>query len=295
MRINAMNTAGPRGWVALAGVAALAAAMGLGGCDRRSGELVETTRALQDRNVALQQEVESLQAANASLQASIQNRDRTISQMQADREQLASANAQLLARLQQLDEGMRSLKFGQLDPATDAALRQLAAQYPDLVVYDSDRGMIRFTSDLTFASGSADVTPAGRQSLQALARILQAPEAMEYDIRIVGHTDSQPISSRTAQRHPTNMHLSAHRAISVFNELRTMGVAPQRIEVAGRGEYMPAVPNTASGNTPQNRRVEIFVVRSARPAGGAAAAPAPASAPAATPAPAPRPQDDLIK
>ena len=45
-----------------------------------------------------------------------------------------------------------------LDPATDQALRDLAAQYPDLVVYDPDRGMIRFTSDLTFGSGSAEVT-----------------------------------------------------------------------------------------------------------------------------------------
>jgi hypothetical protein len=32
---------------------------------------------------------------------------------------------------------------------------------------------------------------------------------------------------------------------------------------AGWGEYRPAVTNTPSGNTPQNRRVEIFLVKSA--------------------------------
>jgi chemotaxis protein MotB len=287
MRINAMNTSARR-WAGLLGVAALAMTSVLGGCSGRTNELMETNRALQDRNVVLQQENESLQAANASLQASVENRDRMIAAMRADLEQFSGSNADLLARMNALDGTFRSMKFGQLDPATDAALRDLAAQYPDLIVYDSDRGMIRFTSDLTFGSGSADVTPQGKQSLQALARILQSPSAVNYDIRVVGHTDSQRISAGTAQRHPTNMHLSAHRAISVFNELLGMGVGAQRVEVAGRGEFMPAVPNTGNGNTPQNRRVEIYVVRPTRPAG----APAPT---AAAPAPAPAAQDDLVK
>ena len=37
------------------------------------------------------------------------------------------------------------------------------------------------------------------------------------------------------------------------------GAAPvDRLLVAGWGESHPAVPNSASGNTPQNRRVEIY-------------------------------------
>jgi chemotaxis protein MotB len=291
MRINAMNNPArrrpARRWAGLLGAAALATAAVLGGCSGRTNELMETTRAYQDRNVVLTQENESLQAANASLQASVENRDRMIAQMRADMQQFAGSNADLLARMQTMDESLRNMKFGQLDPTTDAALQALAAQYPDLIMYDSDRGMIRFKSDLTFGSGSADVTAQGKQSLQALARILQAPEAMNYDIRVVGHTDSQRISSVTGQKHPTNMHLSAHRSISVFNELQGMGVAAQRIEVAGRGEYMPAVANSGNGNTPENRRVEIFVVRSMRPAG---------VSPPAAPAPAPTAQgDDIVK
>lgn len=288
MRINAISARKSwSGLVAAVGVVVLAS--GLGGCNQRTGELMETTRALQDRNVVLQQENESLQSANASLQAAVENRDRMVAQMRADLSQFSGTNAELLARMEQMDGIYRTMKFGQLDPTTDAALRQLASQYPDVIVYDSDRGMIRFTSDLTFSSGSADVTPAGKQSLQALGRILQDASAMAYDIRVVGHTDSQRISSGTAQRHPTNLHLSAHRAISVFNELKGMGVTAERMEVAGRGEFMPAAPNTATGNTPQNRRVEIFLVRSMRPStasSGAAAAPA---------ASAPTRQDDIVK
>lgn len=294
MTMNATDASGGgRGRLAgMVGMTVLALGMGLGGCNARSGELMETTRALQDRNVALTQENESLQSANSSLQSAVTDRDALIQRMRAEMATFTGSNADLLAQLTALDERIRSMKFGQLDPTTDAALRALAAQYPDLVVYDSERGMIRFTSDLTFGSGSADVTAAGRQSLQALAQILQAPAAAGYDIRIVGHTDSQKISAGTAQRHPTNMHLSAHRAISVFNELRGMGVSAERAEVAGRGEYMPAVPNSPTGNTPANRRVEIFVVRSARPSGMSASAPAAAPA---TPARVPAAEDDTIK
>lgn len=272
-----------------AAVVVLAAGTLLGGCNARSNELLETNRALTDRNVALQQENESLQSANASLQAAVENRDRLLAEARADLQRLGGANQDLLARLQQWDERLRTMKFGELDPATDQALRDLAAQYPDLVVYDADRGMIRFTSDLTFGSGSAEVTAAGRQSLGALGRILTAGTAAQYDIRVVGHTDAQPIRSAANRGHPTNWHLSAHRAISVKDELTKMGVANERIEVAGRGEWQPAVPNNPNGNTPQNRRVEIFLVRSTRPSAAAPAAAAPA------PAPAPVREDDTIK
>jgi len=166
-------------------------------------------------------------------------------------------------RLRQLNDDLGSLKFAALDPTTDAALRELAGQYPDLLEYDSARGMIRFKSDLTFASGSDEVSDAGRRSVDALGKILMSSAASGYDVRIVGHTDSQRMSAATAARHRSNWHLSTHRAISVGKELVSMGVAPTRVEAAGRGEYDPLVPNSGNGNTPQNRRVEVFLVRGA--------------------------------
>jgi len=44
----------------------------------------------------------------------------------------------------------------------------------------------------------------------------------------------------------------------VKSQLASLGIPADRILVAGWGEFKPAVPNSASGNTPQNRRVEIF-------------------------------------
>jgi chemotaxis protein MotB len=142
--------------------------------------------------------------------------------------------------------------------------------------------MLRFASDLTFDSGSDVVKPEAKQALSAFSRVLLSPSAANYDVYIEGHTDSQRISPNTARRHPTNRHLSVHRSISVINELAAMGVPTSRLMAAGWGEHRPRVPNTPSGNTPANRRVEIYLTRpklsSAYASPSAAPAPAPARA-----------------
>ena len=118
--------------------------------------------------------------------------------------------------------------------------------------------MLRFRSDLTFNSGSDQVRDNARDALSALADVIKNNANASYTLQIVGHTDAEPISSGTAQRHPTNTHLSVHRAIAVKQSLTSLGVPAERVMVAGWGEFRPAVPNGPGGNTPQNRRVEIF-------------------------------------
>src|SRR5262249_4657089 len=99
-------------------------------------------------------------------------------------------------------------------------------------------------------------------ALDALSKILTSGAASAYQVVIEGHTDSQKIANPTTlKNHPTNRHLSAHRAISVIDELGKMGVPSDRMLAAGWGEFHPAVQNNANGNTPANRRVEIFLAK----------------------------------
>ncbi len=259
--------------------AGLAFAGTLGGCANNSG-LLDSSRALQERNTQLVAENQSLRTALDAAQSELGGLRKANADLRALSDQLLVENAHLKDRLAQFDSDLANLKFAALDTETDAALRELAAQYPDLIEYDAARGLLRFKSDFTFASGSDQVSSTGKSSIDALARILNATAAQNYDIRIVGHTDSQRISSTTAKLHPTNWHLSTHRAISVGRELQNMGIDPTRIEAAGRGEFDPLVPNSANGNTPQNRRVDIYIVRGYRRSAGAAPAPSPAPAPA---------------
>lgn len=270
----------------------------LGGCANNTG-LLDSSRALQERNTQLVAENQSLRAALEAAQGELGGLRKANTDLRALSDQLIAENARLKDLLARYDSEFQNLKFSALDTETDAALRELAAQYPDLIEYDSARGLLRFKSDLTFASGSDVVSSGAKSSIDALGRILNSANAQGYDIRIVGHTDSQRISANTAKNHPTNWHLSTHRAISVGRELQTMGIDPTRIEAAGRGEFDPLVANSSSGNTPQNRRVDIYIVRGYRRGPGSTAPSAP-SAPSTTTTPAPartpaRPPADDIK
>ena len=97
-------------------------------------------------------------------------------------------------------------------------------------------------------------------TLAMLADILNAEEASAFELRVIGHTDNVPVERpRTKALHPTNVHLSVHRAISVRGALVEAGVEPMRIQVAGYGEFRPIVPNGAKGAA-ANRRVELLLV-----------------------------------
>ena len=240
-------------------VVALSATI-LGGCNAGTNNLVEANRALTDQNARLTAANESLNNLNQQLQSELARRNELIeaqNQLIAD---LRGGRGGMDAELAALQERFRNLSWGSLDENTDSALRELAAQYGDLLEYDSARGMLRFKSDLTFASGSDQLNESVKGALGKLAQILNSAAA-NYEVRVVGHTDTQRVRQIAGRNFKNNIELSAFRSISVRNFLVDSSVAPQRFEIAGRGEFDPIVANSASGNTPQNRRVEIFLGR----------------------------------
>ncbi len=265
---------GTKSMVAVTGMAL--SALLLGGCIGQADydRLHAQVDSLTDRNGVLQRERD----------AAIRDRDSAMAQLtrtESALQEMQRLNADLVKRLQDagmsladLQKRLEGIQLQALDPTTDALLQELASQFPDLIQYDPTRGMLRFASDLTFDSGSDVVKAEGREALAALASILKNPAAEPYDVIIVGHTDSQRISAGTAQRHPTNVHLSAHRSISVRRVLVDQGVTPGKMQVAGWGEFRPRVPNNPPrGDTPANRRVEIFLTRLKLDGGSGSTAP----------------------
>jgi chemotaxis protein MotB len=156
------------------------------------------------------------------------------------------------------------LPVGALPEDLTARLDALAKAHSNVLSFDPQTGMLRFASDFTFALGSAEVSSEAQQTIRMLADILNSADGQGFEVRIVGHTDDVRISSGTAARHPTNMHLSAHRAISVRDALVAGGVAANRFQVAGYGEFRPVVANGPRGAA-ENRRVEIFLAPLATP------------------------------
>ncbi|MEL6795670.1 MAG: OmpA family protein [Planctomycetota bacterium] len=230
----------------------------LGGCvnQQQYDQLQDAYDAQRDQNTNLARENEMLQDTIDLMRGSNTQTEGAIGDLQQQNNELRAQLARSNEMLASIDTEIRTLRL--VDAEFDQALRDLAARYANVIVYDPDLGMLRFRSDLTFNSGSDQVRDNARDALSALADVIKNNANASYTLQIVGHTDSEPISSGTAQRHPTNTHLSVHRAIAVKQSLTSLGVPAERVMVAGWGEFRPAVPNGPGGNTPQNRRVEIF-------------------------------------
>ncbi|MEE8147078.1 MAG: OmpA family protein [Longimicrobiales bacterium] len=105
-------------------------------------------------------------------------------------------------------------------------------------------------SDVLFASGKATLKAAAKQSLGAIVSVLNHSYG-DRTIRVVGHTDSDPIRK---SGHKTNYHLGFERAFAVREYLIDRGVAAQRVSLASYG------PDRPRGTKANSRRVEIVVV-----------------------------------
>ncbi len=104
---------------------------------------------------------------------------------------------------------------------------------------------------LHFGSGSSDLTPKARRSLDALGRALTSPDLAEWKFVIEGHTDdigdaayNDKLSERRAESAKTYM-IDAH------------GIAAARLTTVGRGESRPLESGTSTEARAANRRVVI--------------------------------------
>lgn len=135
---------------------------------------------------------------------------------------------------------------------------------------------IEIQTDILFASGSAQLASAAGTVLERLAEVLQG---FDNHLRIEGHTDNVPISTR---EFPSNWELSSTRAASVVHRFMARGVDPRRMTVLGLAEYRPVGDNANAEGRNRNRRVVIVVL--ANPADRPhELLPVPAAPPATTP------------
>lgn len=149
-----------------------------------------------------------------------------------------------------------------LDPTLDSELKQFASQNPDLVDFDSARGIVKFKSDVTFAVGDASVTPKVKEVIGRFAAILNSTGADSYELLVAGHTDSTPVTNDITKRHGhfDNWYLSAHRAIAVGEELIKDGVSSRRMGMVGYADKHPIASNASESGKSQNRRVEVLIL-----------------------------------
>jgi chemotaxis protein MotB len=118
-----------------------------------------------------------------------------------------------------------------------------------------DRIVINIEDKILFPSGSAQLRPEVKKTLDTVADMLARNKGSR--VLIEGHTDNVPIKT---PRFPDNWELSSARALSVLRHLlETKQLEPGRFGAVGYGEYRPVAPNDTAANRQLNRRVDIVL------------------------------------
>lgn len=114
-----------------------------------------------------------------------------------------------------------------------------------------DNITLNMPGNVTFATNSADLSPAFFDVLTSVAKVLKEYE--QTVVEVAGHTDSTGTDEY-------NQGLSERRASSVAQFMQTQGVISQRLITVGMGEARPVADNSTAEGRQANRRVEITMV-----------------------------------
>lgn len=178
----------------------------------------------------------------------------------AEREQLKQEQSQLNASLEQeraaKEEEIRRLTKTQEE--LSRSLQDEIAKGNITIQQVRDRLTINMVDRVLFDSGQAQVKPAGLKVLKQVSDVLN--KITDKQIRIEGHTDNVPISTKLQDRFKTNWELSTARATTVVRYLIDQGgVQPQALSAVGYADTHPIAGNDSEAGRSSNRRIEIVL------------------------------------
>ena len=210
--------------------------------ERQISESARAQVALMNRQLA------ALREQLATLEATLRAAEEKAQSQGVQIESLGKRlNAALASKVQELSR-YRSEFFGRL--------REVLGNRPGIRIV-GDRFV--FQSEVLFDVASAELGPAGKEQMAALAQtlkelVVKIPEDIDWVLRVDGHTDKTPIATA---RFPSNWELSAARAISVVKYLIDQGLPPVRLVAAGFAANRPIDPGTDEIALRRNRRIEL--------------------------------------
>jgi len=237
------------------GLVVLAAAFIASGCvssgtfeKMQAGKNEEIT-SLQQQKAALEQERSELAKQKSEQEqksAELEQQNAAIQQQVAILEQ---QKAVLVAASQQRQQQYDALVK---DLSKEVEQGQLQVkQYKDMLSVD-------LAEQIFFDSGRATLKAGGKDVLKKVGDALKGYE--NKVIRVVGHTDNVPVAKSLQATFPSNWELSVARATNVVRFLQDVGIPPERMLAAGRGEYDPVASNDTAEGRQKNRRIEIMLI-----------------------------------
>ena len=178
----------------------------------------------------------------------------------AERERLGQEQSQLTARLER-ERAAKEEEIKRLTKTQEELSRSLQDEISKgniTIQQVRDRLTINMVDRVLFDSGQAQVKPAGLKVLQQVGDILS--KVSDKQIRIEGHTDNVPISTKLQSRFKSNWELSTARATTVVRHLiEKGGVDRQHLSAVGYAETHPVASNDSEEGRASNRRIEIVL------------------------------------
>jgi chemotaxis protein MotB len=155
-------------------------------------------------------------------------------------------------------EALRTQRAMQeMSAVADEVERAMSGLIEDQLIVVRRHGLwveVEIRTDILFPSGVATLSTAANGVLKRLAETLKP---FPNPIRVEGHTDNRPISTRAF---PSNWELSSARAASVVHLFTKAGIDGARLAVIGLADHRPAQSNDTAEGRNANRRVLLVIL-----------------------------------
>ncbi|MCB9852617.1 MAG: OmpA family protein [Phycisphaerales bacterium] len=198
--------------------------------------------------------IEDLTAENDQLKRELDDRDRQLAEAQARENEARSTIDELNRELARTRADL-AMKGNNQRPVQQAQPIQQPVAQADGWISTPSFDMISIPGEVLFASGKADLTSGGQNTMAKLARDIQSRYS-DRDIFVIGHTDNDPIRK---SKWKDNWELGSARALTCVRQLQRQGVNGSRLIQANCGEFRPTDANSRA-NKAKNRRVEFYAV-----------------------------------
>ena len=217
------------------------------------GQITDLEQKLASGSASAQEEIAKLQKQASELEANT-------ARIAKEREQLRQEQSQLAATLEQerLAKEEEITRLTRTQEELSKSLQDEISKGNITIQQVRDRLTINMVDRVLFDSGQAQVKPAGVKVLKQVGDVLKT--VTDKQIRIEGHTDNVPISSKLQDRFKTNWELSTARATTVVRYLIDQGgVDRQYLSAVGYADTHPIASNDSEEGRSSNRRIEIVL------------------------------------
>tara|TARA_B000000460_G_C21503882_1_gene387649 strand:+ start:520 stop:1347 length:828 start_codon:yes stop_codon:yes gene_type:complete len=243
---------------------------------KKYAELEAKQKQTQDLLNTATVKLNACEADRAAANATIAALEKRVADLKSDKDNLIKSSKELTVLTQQgatnLEKSLESLKEKDLkisrlqdalnkkDSVTLALVTSLKKEVglnDEDIEINVEKGVvfISLSDKVLFKSGSYQLSNRANEILGKVATVINSKP--DFEALVEGHTDNVPYSNGVLI---DNWDLSVKRATAVVRKLKELGANPAQLIAAGRGEFVPLVPNTTAENKSTNRRTKIYVL-----------------------------------